>query len=103
MRLKTGVRVRGVRPEIVVAMMVANSAFEAFALAPEMVVTSCTEGRHSWTSLHYQGAAFDIRTRDASSDVNTAIVKELKDSLGPDFDVILEDTHIHIEYQPKGE
>lgn len=101
MILKSDVRVRGIRPEIVVAMMVANSIFYVHGVA--MVVTSGTEGTHSRTSLHYTGCAFDARIRDIPDETLRAIVKELKGGLGPDFDVVVENTHIHIEYQPKGE
>ena len=101
MQLKKDVRVRGIQPETVVGMMVADSVFKTHG--HNMVVTSCTEGKHSWTSLHYSGAAFDIRTRDIPADDLAPIIATLKGGLGPDFDVILEDSHIHIEHQPKGE
>ena len=61
MILKPGVRVRGVRPETVIGMMVVASVLAKHGY--ECVITSCTAGTHSRTSLHYQGAAFEARSR----------------------------------------
>jgi len=102
MQLKPGVRVRGMRAELAVAMLVANSVCDEMGIA--CTVTSCTEGKHSATSLHYAGAAFDLRTRHLSE----VQARQLRDTLAAglgtaDFDVVLEARHIHVEYQPKGE
>ena len=102
MKLKRGVRVRGVRPETVLAMMIAESILSERHI--EFTITSCTEGKHSRGSLHYSGGAFDMRSRDMSSQLQKIrIVDDLKEALGIDFDVVLEKTHIHVEFQPKGE
>lgn len=65
----------------------------------EMVVTSTYEGNHSNGSLHYANQAFDVRTPAHSAPF---IFRRIKEELGKDFDVIEEDTHFHIEYDPKG-
>jgi hypothetical protein len=31
-----------------------------------------------------------------------AIRNQIKELLGPDYDVVIENDHIHIEYDPKG-
>ena len=50
-------------------------------------------------SLHYKGCAVDIRSRDM---LNPLLVSQgLNNILGPDFDVIFEGDHIHIEYDKK--
>ena len=98
MRLKKGVRIRGLRPEIVLAMIMANEVCEK--LGVEMVITSCTEGKHSWGSLHYSGCAFDFR-KWVFSDNGVEARKMLSEKLGQEFDVVLERTHIHVEFQPK--
>ena len=96
MRLKEGVRVAGVRPEIVLAMQVAEVVYQEHQ--SELVITSVTEGTHSPTSLHYSGAAFDCRIWN----VNPRAVRDsLADRLGEDYDVVLERTHLHVEFQPK--
>lgn len=70
----------------------------------DLTITSCNDSYHSHTSLHYAGAAIDVRTRDIlSPEIKVA---ELQDALGKDFDVIYEsegtaNEHIHIEYQPR--
>ncbi len=69
--------------------------------APEAVITSTYEGTHSVRSLHYQNRAYDLRLPFESDVRNREIVIHLKASLGKDFDVILEETHIHIEYDPR--
>lgn len=61
----------------------------------EAVITSTCNDAHAANSLHYADLAIDIRlpphdrakTRDG-----------LQQLLGDDFDVVLESTHIHIEY-----
>jgi len=63
----------------------------------ELIITSTFEGNHGEGSLHYCNDAVDIR-RPRKPD---AVIKELKRALGEDFDVILENNHIHIEYDPK--
>ena len=98
MRLKKGVRIRGLRPEVVLAAFMANEVCEK--LGVEMVITSGTEGKHSWGSLHYSGCAFDFRKWNFS-DNGVEARKMLSEKLGKEFDVVLERTHIHVEFQPK--
>jgi len=63
----------------------------------ELVITSTYEGAHSEGSLHYADLAVDIRkTRSCG-----IIVSKIRAYLGKDYDVVLEATHIHIEYDPK--
>ena len=63
----------------------------------EAVVTSTYEGTHMPSSLHYVNRAADFRLPIEAK----AVVDKLKAKLGPDFDVVLEQTHIHIEFDPK--
>ena len=46
--------------------------------------------------------AIDVRTETAGIDQDTAqqIADDLSDRLGNDYDVVVEDIHIHIEYDP---
>lgn len=94
--LKTGVRAAGLRPEILLAIQVAEGVWKS--QGSDLVVTSLTEGRHSRTSLHYSGAACDFRIW--SIDAEKAR-DELAKALGDDYDVVLESSHIHCEFQPK--
>lgn len=98
MRLKPGVRARGVQPETVLAIVIAAKIYEA--AGAEFVVTSITDGRHGVNSLHSCGLAFDCRTRHLSDDQKGQIHVQLKAAL-PGYDVVLESDHFHIEYDPK--
>lgn len=94
--LKQGVRVAGIRPEIALAIQVADGVWER--QGSELVVTSITDGKHSPTSLHYSGAAADFRIWNIDAQ---RAKEDLKDALGGDYDVVLEKDHIHCEFQPK--
>jgi hypothetical protein len=102
MKFKEGVNPFGIRPEMVIALQVIDGVYAIFK--KELWVTSLNDSKHSLTSLHYAGCAADLRTRYFDSPATVEKVAELiRVSLGnnPDFDVIVEVDHIHIEYQPK--
>jgi len=65
------------------------------------VVTSAFDGQHKPGSLHYVGRALDFRIWDVPSEERADLAAHIRDRLGPDFDVVLEANHIHIEYDPK--
>ena len=114
--LKPGVRLTALSPQIGVVLLIANGAWEDTLdewgdgfTAPPLVVTSCNDGAHSRTSLHYRGSAVDLRTKSLPTNTGKRwFVSELRRRLGStDFDVILEhlggvQEHCHLEYQPKG-
>jgi len=100
MLIKKGVKIAGVRPETVLAMNIADAVVRE-KTGTEMVVTSITDGVHGKGSLHYVGQAFDIRTRDFSKTTIAALVLLLREHLGENYDVVIESTHVHIEFQPK--
>ena len=66
----------------------------------ELVITSACDGQHSDDSYHYEGKAFDIRTRHLKELEAPAVHRKLQLELGIYYDVILEKTHIHIEPSP---
>lgn len=96
MRLKPGVRVLGLRPELLLALQIVEEVYEEFRQT--FTITSIVEGTHSRASLHYTGCAADIRLPVASA---PAVVAAAKERLGDDFDLILESDHLHLEFQPK--
>lgn len=103
--LKHGVTIQGIRPELVLAIMIARGVYREMGY--DCIITSVTDGVHSLTSLHYTGAAFDLRTHVFRSDDKAATAAaRIRNRLGDDFDVLFEsagspNAHIHVEYQPK--
>lgn len=65
----------------------------------EAVLTSTYEGDHDPSSLHYCNDAIDIRSPKVNG---TIIIMKIQNRLGPDFDVVISQGCIHIEYDPKG-
>ena len=99
MQLKEGVNVLGAKPEIILAIMVCESVYKNHGI--EMVITSITDSKHSQFSRHYQGFAFDLRTRNIPSEATQKkILEEIKGSLTKDFNIIDEGDHFHIGYKP---
>ena len=99
LKLKPGVAVGHIAPEVVLALGPATDIYDEHGL--DLVVTSVCDGAHSMTSLHYIGHAVDLRTRGIPAASVTAIVQKLGDALGAEYDVVLEPDHIHLEWQPK--
>jgi len=97
--IKPGVSVKGVRAETVFAMNEARAWCDRNGIA--FTITSCTEGKHMEGSLHYSGLAFDFRTRDMSPAMKTACGLSLQEALGEQYDVVLEKSHCHVEFDPK--
>jgi hypothetical protein len=109
MRLKDGVRLTGATTQVAIAMLIAESLYRA--AGGQLVVTSVNDSKHKDGSLHYRGFAVDLRLPSrcgcvvAGGDADRGIHSELVASLGPSFDVLLEDPggpagHIHVEYDP---
>lgn len=99
MKLKPGVKLSGIRPEMVLAALVADEIFAKHGA--ELTITSAIDGEHSLGSLHYQGRALDFRTRTMLTHQREPCRDALADALGTEFDVVLEDDHIHVEFDPK--
>lgn len=97
--IKEGVKVNGLRTEILLAIVLADRVYSDYGIS--CVLTEVTGGKHGRASLHYVGLAVDLRTRDMPSGIAEEIVQELKKALGSQYDVVLEKDHIHIEFQPK--
>lgn len=80
----------------------------------EAIGTSGNDLHHGNNSIHYhikgtipsdalysESGAIDLRSRDVLESKKDIILQELKEALGSDYDIILESTHIHIEYDAK--
>ena len=99
---KPGVSLRGLVPQLAVALQVAEGIFEEVADAP-CVVTSANDSVHGEKSLHYEGRAVDLRVKHLLFGQDRVVADRIRDILGPlGFDVVLEDpngsnAHIHLE------
>ena len=96
MLIKAGVDISRLKPEIRKKLTVIERTVDAIT-EEELIITSTYEGTHSAGSLHYANLAVDIRRANNPD----AVRQEIKRGLGADYDVILENDHIHIEYDPK--
>lgn len=90
------VRLHGIRAEVVLAMTIAERLYDN--IGQTLVITSVTDGKHMRASIHYTGGAFDI---GLPINDNDGMRQRIANGLGPDFDVVLEGDHIHVEWQPK--
>ena len=105
MRIKEGVKITGVRPEIMLGLLVCECAL--LKRGHEVIVTELVGGTHSRTSLHPVGLAVDFRSKHIDSiEEKYDLLDIMKDSLGEKYDLLLENAggqeeHFHLEYQPK--
>ena len=97
--LKPGVVVTGIRPELLLGVIVAERVYERNHYP--LTITSLSDGEHRPNSLHYKGFAADLRTRDVAMPLLGVITRELKEALGRDYDVVLEGDHLHLEFDKK--
>ena len=102
MTLQKGVRVVGLKPETLLAMIIVSDVYAERALQAQIM--SIVDGNHDggpyMTSSHYAGNAFDVAI-PSSMDLKT-LLNELNDALGDQYfmDVNAEQSHIHISYMP---
>lgn len=85
--------------EVMDAMSVADQLSLKIS-GKEMVVTSLLDGVHSKNSLHYTGNAFDMRVWIYTEKQKKTLFYQLKKKLGINFDVLDEETHLHVENDP---
>lgn len=74
----------------------------------EAVMTSGQDAKHMEGSLHYVGKAADFRVGGIDKPLRQDLFASLKEKLGCDFDVVLEEfandpqlDHVHVEYDVK--
>lgn len=67
----------------------------------ELVITSGTDGKHMEGSKHYTGDALDLRTRNLTKKQQVQVMNALRKRLGPDYDLVMESDHMHLEYDPE--
>ena len=99
MQIKEGVILNGLRIEMRPVLIAAEKIWKE--AREELVVTGGLDGTHSAGSLHYYGLALDFRTRYFSDETAKEVFGKLRKEVGPDYDVILHKSHMHVEYDPK--
>ena len=98
MRIKEGVKLDGISTDITKIFHIVE--FHLNRHAQEMWITSALDGEHMPGSKHYSGEAIDVRIWDLVNKEDC--VTKIQESIGDDYDVVLEASHIHIEYDPDG-
>lgn len=99
--LKEGVSVSGLKPEILLALLAAESVYQVYNLT--VTITACKDGKHMEGSKHYVGQAVDLRLPSwygLSVEADKTVHRLLQANLGNEYDVVLEGNHIHVEYDP---
>lgn len=99
MIFKKGVKLQGIQPEMVAILPTLSKIWRE--MGQTLVITSVCDGKHGIRSLHYSGLAIDCRTRYFSTEQKYELRDRVTRSLTDEFDVVLEDTHLHIEFDPK--
>ena len=97
--IKVGVDACGIKPELVPVLIVANEVYANMGY--DFVITSLVDGQHRAGSLHAFGFAADMRTKHIPIEKQAPIRDEIAIRLGPQYDVILEADHIHVEFDPR--
>lgn len=104
-KCKAGVKLFGIRPELSLALQVADAAWREFG-HDGPTITSARDSVHGHGSLHCSGAAVDLRSKDLTDDHKRRILMRMRECLTDEFDILLEaqgqqNEHFHLEFQPK--
>jgi hypothetical protein len=94
-----GVDNTGLKPEALLGLMVVAFYFSTRGWSCRQ--SSGLEGKHGRNSLHFVGLAFDIGKAGVPTGFREKVRDELAAHLGDQFDVVDEDDHWHIEFQPE--
>lgn len=70
-----------------------------------LIITAGVDGCHMRGSKHYEGLAFDCRSKDLPVGERVAVLEAIKRSLGPAYDALMENAgtdneHYHVEFDP---
>jgi len=96
--IKSGVLFSVLTPQMVLANLIVTTVFDKFGWPT--IITSGTDGVHALNSLHYTGNALDYRTVALGIPAAqiTLIATALQTALGPQYLVIKETNHIHVQF-----
>jgi hypothetical protein len=97
MKIKEGVVLAGLQPEMRSVLIAAESIWDGHH--KELVVTCGLDGTHSAGSMHYYGYALDLRTNYFTEREQFSVSEALEKALGENYYVLLHSTHIHVHYR----
>ena len=102
MRLKKGVKITNLTPQMSLAIRIVESVYQRLQPGHDLTITSVDEGQHGPGTLHGKGLAVDFRTKDYNGN-KYKLQNDVREALGDEFDVVLEDLHgpqehLHVEY-----
>lgn len=100
MRIKPGASLQGLQPVMRKVLLEADEVWQENGHPEGATITSGTDGVHSAGSVHYYGYAVDVRTRDDAPAVVDGMARDLQRRLGPRYQVVVEPTHVHVEWWP---
>lgn len=101
LELKPGASLNGLDPIVYLYGLPIIDAIHRVVAGRDAIITAGTDGKHMVGSLHYRGRAVDLRTHDLTPAKRTELRDALARGLGRGWDVVIEPTHIHVEYDPK--
>jgi len=101
MQIKDSATIAGLHIKMRPALIAAEKVWKRLGRNEGVTITSGLDGTHSAGSLHYYGYAVDLRTFYFDAEECNRAVAQLKVELGAGYDVVLENTHIHVEYDPQ--
>jgi hypothetical protein len=93
------VSISNLTPQMLLGVLIVRDRYRAMGY--ECNITAGRDGKHKKNSLHYSGNAIDFRIRDVPQQIRTDLSSRIRRSLGQDFQVVLHNTHLHVEYQPQ--
>jgi hypothetical protein len=100
MRIKQGVKVQGIKPEILLALQLIDGVYRDY----EYIITSVWRERGP-KSLHPYGYAVDFIYRGVEHDAAIRMTENFKKVIGEQYDLIYHDAgsgyHWHLEYDPR--
>lgn len=100
LKLKKGSDLSNFSTQALFAAIVVDQVYEKYG-KNDVTITEVSGGKHGKSSVHYYGFAIDVRTWVLNDTEKVHITNELKDRLGEQFDIIMHDSHLHVEYDPR--
>jgi len=103
MKIKEGVSLRLLKPQMCIAMIIVEQAYTKlfWGIREECTLTSGDEGKHKTGSKHPMGEALDFRTRHLKPQEKLDWKVQCERKLGDEYDVVLSRNCLHVEWDPE--